>query len=281
MNISAADVKALRDLTNAPMMECKAALTEAGGNKDKAAEILRKKLKDIQVKRGERETAEGRIGVFVEAGQQLGAIVEMRCESAPVAKAEHFVKLASDIARQVALQNPASVDALDKQKLFDGSGKSVKERIGDVIGLIRENMRVQRFARLTGLLGDYVHHDGTLGVLVQVEGAKADAQLLRDVCMHIAARNPVAAVKEDVPAAVIDKEKEIAREQIANDPKNKSKPANIIEKILEGKLKTWFAENVLVEQPFVKDDSKTIGQLLAQHGLKMVKFVRYRVGEVS
>jgi elongation factor Ts len=99
--------------------------------------------------------------------------------------------------------------------------------------------------------------------------------------MHIAARNPIAATKEDVPAAVIDKEKEIARDQMANDPKNKSKPANILEKILEGKLKTWFAENVLVEQPFVRDDSKTVGQLLAQNGLKMVKFVRYRVGEVS
>jgi elongation factor Ts len=105
--------------------------------------------------------------------------------------------------------------------------------------------------------------------------------VLRDVCMHIAARNPVAAVVADVPASVIDKEKEIARDQLANDPKNKNKPPQIIEKILEGKLKTWLAENVLVEQPFVKDDSKTVGQLLAQQGLKLVKFVRYRVGEVS
>lgn len=281
MAISANDVKTLRDRTNAPMMECKAALTEAGGNMEQATEILRKKMKDIQVKRGERETAEGRIGVFVDAKETVGAIVELRCESAPVAKAEQFVQLATDIAKQVALKNPANVEALLAQKMFDNSGKTVNERIGEVIGLIRENMKVQRFTRLTGLAGEYSHHDGTLGVLVLVEGAKADPLLLRDVCMHIAARNPVSATTEEVPAATIQKEKEIAREQLANDPKNKNKPANIVEKILEGKLKTWFAENVLVEQPFVKDDSKTVGQLLAQNGLKMVRFVRYRVGEVS
>jgi elongation factor Ts len=281
MSISAADVKALRDKTNAPMMECKAALTEAGGNMEKATELLRKKMKDIQVKRGDRETAEGRVAVFVDTAQKVGAIVEVRCESAPVAKAEHFVQLASDIARQIALHSPATVEGLLTQKMFDGSGKTVNDRIGDVIGLIRENMKVQRFTRLTGLVGEYGHHDGTLGVLVLVEGASAEPMVLREVCMHIAARNPMAATTAEVPAAVVDKEKEIAREQMANDPRNKNKPANILDKIIEGKMKTWFAENVLVEQPFVKDDSKTVGQLLAQHGLKMVKFVRYKVGEVS
>jgi elongation factor Ts len=281
MSISAANVMALRGRTNAPMMECKAALTEAGGDMEKATEILRKKMKDIQVKRGDRETAEGRVAVFVDTAQKVGAIVELRCESAPVAKSEHFVQLASDIAKQIAQQNPANVEALLAQKMFDGSGKTVNDRVADVIGLIRENMKVQRFTRLTGLVGEYAHHDGTLGVLVLVEGTATEPMLLREVCMHIAARNPVSATKEEVPAAVVDKEKEIARDQMANDPRNKNKPANILEKIIEGKMKTWFAENVLVEQPFVKDDTKTVGQLLGQHGLKMVKFVRYKVGEVS
>src|SRR5262249_17432877 len=136
--------------------------------------------------------------------------------------------------------------------------------------------------RLTGgLLGSYVHHDGSVGVLVQVEGTRADPQLLRDVCMHITAKNPLAALREDIPREVVEKEKEIARAQMAAEPKNQNKPANIQEKILEGKLKTWFAENVLVEQPFVKDDSKTVGELLRANGLKLVKFVRYKVGEVS
>jgi elongation factor Ts len=278
MSISAADVKSLRDRTNAPMMECKSALTEAGGDMEKATDLLRKKMKNIQVARGERETAEGRIAVFVDEAKKVGAIVEMRCESAPVAKSEHFVQLGNEIAKTIVHQNPATVEAL--LATSDGAGKTINDRVGEVIGVIRENMKVQRFTRLTGTLGAYSHHDGTLGVLVLVEGTTTDTQVLRDVCMHIAARNPVSAVKEDVPAAVVEKEKEIARDQLANDPKNKGKPANIVEKILEGKMKTWFAENVLVEQPFVKDDSKTVGQLLPQHGLKLVKFVRYKVGEV-
>lgn len=280
MAITAADVKTLRDKTNAPMMECKAALTEAGGDMEKAIELLRKKMKDIQVKRGERETAEGRIAAFVAPDGKVGALLELRCESAPVAKSEHFVKLAHALAKQIAVGQPKSVEELLTQKMPDG--KTVNEHIGDVIGLIRENMKPARFVRYEGgAIGAYEHHDGTVGVLVQTEGTATDAQVLRDVSMHVAARNPVSARKEDVPTATIDKEKEIAREQIANDPKNKSKPANILDMIIEGKMKTWFQENVLVEQPFVKDDTKTVGQLLQQHGLKMARFTRYRVGELS
>ena len=274
-------MKSLRDKTNAPMMECKAALTAAGGDMEKAIDVLRAKMKDISVKRGEKETAEGRIAAHVGADMKVGALVEMRCESPPVAKAEHFVQLANQDARQNDETNPPTIDELLGQKLFDKSGQTVNERIGDVIGLIRENMKPHRFVRMEGLVGSYEHHDGTVGVLLQVEGARADAQLLRDVCMHIAARNPVAGVKEEVPAEVIAKEQEIAKEQLANDPKNKNKPANIMQMIIEGKMKTWFAENVLVEQPFVKDDSKTVGQLLQSAGLKMVRFVRYKVGEVG
>jgi elongation factor Ts len=275
--ISAAAVKTLRDRTNAPMMDCKAALTEASGDMDKAVEILRKRSKDIQVKKGTRETAEGRIAAFIDPAQLVGAVVEMRCESPPVVKSEQFVQLANDIAKQVALKNPATVEALLAQPYLGDAKKTVNEHIGEVVGLIRENMRPARFVRLTGQLGSYCHHDGSVGVLVQVEGPRADPQLLRDVCMHITAKNPVAARREDVPPALIEKEKEIAKSQAAST----GKPANIVEKIAEGKMKTWFAENVLVEQPFVKDDSKTIGDLLKGAGLKLVKFVRLRVGELS
>jgi elongation factor Ts len=281
MVITAADVMALRNRTNLPMMDCKAALGEAGGDMEKAIEILRKKFKDAHVKRGDRETAEGRVTVYIDPAKQVGAILELRCESAPVVKSDQFIQLANNIAKQVALQNPASVEALLAQPFVDDPKRTISDLITEAYGLIREVMKPKRFARLTGLLGEYCHHDGSVGVLLQVEGAKADAQLLRDVSMHITARNPVAALKEDVPAAVIAKETEIAREQIANDPKNKSKPPNILEKIIEGKLKTWLAENVLVEQPFVKDDSKTVGQLLAGAGLKLKKFIRYKVGELS
>jgi elongation factor Ts len=275
--ISAADVNALRKRTNAPMMECKAALTEAGGDMDQAVDILRKKNSAIQAKKGERETAEGRIAVYIDPAKQVGAIVEMRCESAPVAKSEPFVRLAEEIAKQIALKGAAAVDALLAQPLVDDPKQTVNDRIGEVVGMIRENMKPARMARLSGLLGSYTHHDGSVGVLLQVEGAKADPQLLRDICMHITARNPVAARREDVDPTVIEKEKEIAKTQAAAT----GKPANIVEKIAEGKLKTWFAENVLVEQPFVKDDSKTVGDLLKSAGLKVVKFLRYRVGEIG
>jgi elongation factor Ts len=281
MEISANDVKTLRDRTGMQMMKCKAALTQAGGDMEKAVEILRKQNKDAQDKVVNRETAEGRIGVFIDPVARHGAIVEVRCESAPVAKSDLFVQLASDLAKQVALKKPANVDELLKQPFVDKPAQIVNDRIGEVVGLVRENMKVARFTRMEGLLGHYIHHDGTIGVLVQVEGDKADAQLLRDVAMHITAKNPAAALREHIGEDRVTKEKEIAKSQVEADPKSKGKPAQIIDKIIEGKLKTWFADNVLVEQPFVKDDSKTVGDLLKSAGLKMSKFVRYKVGEVG
>jgi elongation factor Ts len=278
--ITAGTVKALRDRTNAPMMDCKSALTEANGDMEKAVEILRKRSKDIQDKKGARETAEGRVAVFIDPAKQVGAILEMRCESAPVVKSEPFVQLAGDIARQIAQKDPKSVDELLTQPFVGEPKKTVNERLGEAVGLIRENMKPARFARLSGgHFGAYTHHDGSVGVLVQAEGPKADEALLRDVCMHITARNPVAARVEDVPAAILAKEKEIAQGQIAADPKNASKPANIMEKIVDGKIKAWLKENVLVEQPFVKDDSKTVGELLKSAGLKIVRFIRYKGGD--
>jgi elongation factor Ts len=278
MDISATLVKALRDRTNLPMMECKKALAQTGGDIDKAIDYLRTNFKNVAVSRGGKETAEGRIGVFVTPDMKTAALVEMRCESPPVVKSEAFVQLANDIAQQVTTKNPATVEALLADKFVGDPKKTVDERIHDTIGLIRENMKPVRFKRLSGgLIGSYVHHDGSVGVLVQVEGTKADPQLLRDVCMHITAKNPLAARREDMPPDVLAKEKDIAKAQAAAT----GKPANIAEKIAEGKLKTFFAENVLVEQPFVKEESKTVGELLKANGLSMIGFVRYKVGDMS
>jgi elongation factor Ts len=280
--ISAAAVNELRKRMGSPMMECKAALTEAGGDMEKAIEILRKKGLAAAGRRVDRETAEGRVAAFIDETQTMGGLVEVRCESPPVVKNDTFVQLSNDIAKQVALKGADSIEALLTQPLVGNPAQTVQARINETIGLIRENMKPARFTRLTGgLLGSYTHHDGSVGVLLQVEGTRTDPQLLRDVCMHITAKNPLAALREDIPAAVVEKEKEIAKAQMDADPKNKNKPANIQEKILEGKLRTWFAENVLAEQPFVKDDSKTVGELLRAQGLTLVKFVRYKVGEVS
>ncbi len=282
MSFSAQDVMKLRDRTNLPMMDCKAALTETGGDMTKAIELLRTKFAKVSTKFADREAAEGRVAIYIDPATKVGAIVEVRCETAPSAKSDQFIGLTQDLAKHVALAKPGSLEEINGQKLFGTEGRTVTERIQEVIGVIRENMKVHRFKRLEGLMGEYTHHDGSVGVLLLVDGeAIKDPQVARDVCMHVAARVPMAAKREDVPAATIEKEKEIAVNQLKNDPKNANKPANVMEKILEGKLKTWYEDNVLVDQKFVKDETISVGDLLKKNGLTLNCYVRYKVGEIS
>jgi elongation factor Ts len=277
--ISATAVKDLRDRTGLPMMDCKAALTEAGGDVNKAIEIIKAKAGKKADINAARETAEGRIATYIDPAKKIAAILELRCESAPVAKAEAFVALGKLLAKQVALANPKSVEELLASKLVDDPKKTVQEAITDTYAVLREIMKPARFARIEGLCADYIHHDPTLGVLLQVTGTGTDLQPARNVCMHIAAAKPVpvATRREDVPADVVAKELEAAKAKAAAS----GKPANIVEKIAEGQMKTWYGENVLVEQPFVMDQEKTVGQVLKAAGLEAVKFVRYKVGELS
>ena len=279
MEVNAADVKKLRDRTGMQMMKCKAALIEAGGDMEKAIDNLRKQNKDAVLKLTDRESTEGRIGVYLDGVKGVGAIVELRCESAPVAKTDLFIKLAEDLARQVAAEGvSADVATFLAKPFIDNPAQTVQDRIGELVGLMRENIKPARMHRLEGLVGHYVHHDGSVGVLLAVEG-NGETQMLRDVCMHITAKSPIAAVREDIPQDRIDKETEIARARAVEEGKNK--PQNIIDKIAEGKLRSWMSDNVLLDQPFVKDESKTVGQLLSGAGLKFKKFVRYRVGDLS
>jgi elongation factor Ts len=280
--ISAAAVKELRDKTNLPMMDCKKALEESQGDIDKAIQILRERNKNVAVKRGERETAEGRIATYIDAAGGFGAIVELRCESPMVTKAEQFIQLGSDIARQIAEKNAANVDELLAQPYVGAAGKTVKDRIEEAIGLIRENMRVARFMRLTGQLGEYIHHDGTLGVMLQVEGQTADKALLRDICAHTAAMNPLYLNPEAVPADVADREKTLAKQQAAET--SQGKPANVVEKIAEGRYRTWMEETVLTQQPIanqVKYGKKTVSDLAKGAGVTITRFIRYKVGELT
>jgi elongation factor Ts len=279
MEINAADVKKLRDRTGMQMMKCKAALTEANGDMEKAVEILRKQNKEATDKFGARETAEGRIAVHIDPATQAGAIVELRCETAPVAKSDLFIQLGNDLARQVALKNPANPEALLAQPYVDDPAKTVQDRISEVVGLMRENIKVARLHRMNGQLGFYIHHDGSVGVLLAVDGNAAPAQTLREVSAHAAAMNPVAGLREDVPKERIDREMEIARSQAADE--GKGKPADIIEKIAGGKLNKWLAENVFVEQKFVKDPGKSVAQVLQGVGVKLIRFIRFKVGELS
>jgi elongation factor Ts len=275
-------VKQLRDRTDQPMGLCKQALDENGGDMEKAIDWLQKQNSKMGVKREGNETAEGRIGVFFDNAAGKAAIVEMRCESAPSAKSDQFIALANDLAKHVATSKGADVAAV----LVEPFGKAtVQDRINDVVGVIREKMILQKFQRLEGgVYGGYIHHDGTVGVLLECKGSAANDELLKDVAAHIAALNPPYVNPAAVPADVMDKEKGLVKADIDADPKNAGKPANILEKIAEGKLRTKLAEIVLSEQPMannMKYPNTTVGQALKKAGLEPVKFVRFKVGAVA
>ena len=273
--ITAALVNDLRKRTDLPMMECKAALQAVDGDIEGAIDWLRKNNAKVSGKRAGNETAEGRIAIVIEGS--TAAIVELRCESAPVAKSEHFIALGNEIAKHVIAHKPMSVEQMLLQQI--APGKTIKDRIAEVIGLLRENMKVQRFFRFEGgSFGEYIHHDGSLGVLLQLNGTPTNPGVARDICMHIAAiqPTPVATKRDGVPAELVAKELEIAKAKA----QATGKPAQIAEKIAEGQMKTWYAENVLVEQPFVKEQSKTVGQVLSSAGVDVTTFARYKVGEI-
>jgi len=277
--ISAADVKALRDKTGLPMMDCKAALVEAGGDPEKATDILRKKGAAAAERKANRETAEGRIGCYLDQQQGVGALVELRCETAPVAKNEGFIALANELAKSVALADgPTDVEALLARPLADESAKTLRDRINDTVNILRENMALTRAARLKGTLASYVHHNGQVGVLTQFQADQLDPQLAADICMQIAAMSPLAVSRDRIDPELVKKELEIAREQAAQT----QKPEQILDKIAQGKLTKWYATCVLLEQPFVREDKKTVEQVLKAAGGVVVKdFVRLQVGVVA
>ena len=277
--ISAADVKALRDKTGLPMMDCKAALVEADGDHEKASEILRKKGAAAAERKADRETAEGRIGCYLDQQQGVGALVELRCETAPVANSEGFIALANELAKSVALTDtPPDVETLLSQPLADEPAKTIRDRINDSVNIIRENMGLARAARLNGTLASYVHHNGQVGVLTQFQADQLDPQLAADICMQIAAMSPLAVSRDRIDPELVKKELEIARDQAAQT----GKPEQILDKIAQGKLNKWYATCVLLEQPFVREDKKTIEQVLKAAGGVVVKdFARLQVGLVA
>lgn len=273
--ISAAMVKALRERSGLPMMDCKKALQEADGDENAAMELLRKRGAAAAEKKAGRAMAEGRIGGYVDAAKGVAALVEMQCETAPVSNNPEFKTLADNIARHAALTGDAHPDTIGSEKFIDDSAKTVQDLVHDVLNRIRENMKIARVVRATGKAATYVHHNGRVAVLIIVEGDNPDPEILNDVCMHIAAMSPQAVTRQDMPADLVAKEEEIAREQI----RASGKPDNLVDKILTGKMKRWYAEHVLVEQPFVKDDKKTVGKLLEAAGIKVTRFTRMQVGE--
>ena len=270
--ITASMVRELRERTDAPMMECKKALTEANGDAAKAEEILRVKLGNKASKAASRIAAEGVVAVHIAPDGKLGAMVEINCETDFVAKNGDFLAFAGAVAALVATQNPADVAALSALSL---QGVSVEETRKALVGKIGENMTIRRFVRMAakGRLANYIHGGAKIGVLVDVAGG--DEALAKDLAMHIAASKPVALAKEEVPAALIQKERDIAAAKAAES----GKPANIAEKMVEGSVLKFLREVTLLGQPFVKDDKQTVEQLLKSKGATVAGFSLYVVGE--
>lgn len=272
--ISAAVVKALRERTGLPMMDCKRALGEAGGDQEKAVELLRKAGAKTMEKRAGRETSFGRIALVAQLEPGLGAMVELRCESAPVANNEEFVQLAGDLAKQLAANSAlTSPQELLAQASPSKPGKKLQDVVDDLTNRIREVFKVERIARIDGPCGGYVHHDGAKGVLLNVSGS--DAAVAKDICMHIVAMRPKCTRKEELDPVMVEKERDILREAA----RREGKPENIIEKMVEGRLRSFYAEHCLLEQPFAKDPSKSVGEVAKEAGLSIVGFVHWEIGK--
>ena len=272
--ITAGMVRELRDKTDAPMMECKKALVEAGGNPAKAEELLRIRLGNKASKAATRTAAEGVVAVYVAPDARTGAIVEVNCETDFVAKNEGFLKFAAGLAESVEKKNPADAAALAALPLGPSTVEEVRKAL---VGRIGENMSIRRFARIEakGRLSHYVHGGARIGVLIDFTGG--DDQLGRDLAMHIAASRPIALSKDAVAAELVKKERDIARAKAAES----GKPADIVEKMVEGSVQKYLKEVTLLGQVFVKDPAgkQTVEALLKARGASVSCFVLYVVGE--
>ncbi len=271
MQITAALVKELRERTGAGMMECKKALVETGGDIEAAVEQMRKSGAAKADKKAGRVAAEGTIVIASDSGTAI--LAEVNCETDFVAKDENFKKFASDVAQLVLAQRPSDVDALKDMVLANGS--TVETARQELVAKIGENINVRRFTTVEAggaVIGQYLHGN-RIGVVVALQGG--EESLARDVAMHVAASRPVCVSEDQVPEDLLAKEKEIFVAQA----QESGKPAEIIEKMVGGRLKKYLKEVTLEGQPFVKDPDQSVGQLLKQAGAGVAQFVRYEVGE--
>lgn len=276
--ITAAQVKSLRDETGLPMMECKGALVETNGDREAAKALLQRKYKGKMESRAARETGEGRVSICISDDKKTGAIIDVRCETTPVAGTDQFVALADNLAKSVASQNdprPTPEAALGFASV-DNPGKTLGDEITDVFGLIRENMKLAACRRMEGAyLCGYVHHDFKSGVLISLDAAPDSDEVATDLCHHVTFSNPMAINREDLPAEKIDKVGQLARE-IAE---GEGKPPQIIEKIVEGKVRAFCAENALMEQEHVKFSKTKVRDVLKKAGVNAVAdLVVFKIG---
>jgi elongation factor Ts len=287
--ISTEDIKLLRESTGAGILDCKKALQETDGDIDQAIEFLRKKGLAAASKKASREANEGLVGAYISPDGKTGVLVEVNCETDFVARTEDFKNFVVAVVQQVASQpEVANVEALLVAPFIKNSNKTVADQLTETIAKLGENMVVRRIARFDlagdGMLDSYIHTGGRVGVLVDVAGGSPNnnkfAGLVHDIALQIAAASPRYVSPEDVPAEAIAAEKDVYRAQLAED----NKPDNIKERIIDGKLKKWYGEIALIEQPFVKDNDLTIAQLLEKHSKelgnepKVRRFARFELG---
>ena len=278
MAISAQDVKRLRDTTGVGMMDCKKALTEADGDFDAAIELLRKQGQKVAAKRADRDATEGAIVTAATADGSAAVIAEVNSETDFVARNDDFVTFAQKVADALLANRPADLDAAQNMDL---GGQPLSAALTQMTGKIGEKIDLRRFEIVEadgGQVIDYIHPGAKLGVLAEMTATNGNtgelAEAGRDVAMQAAAMNPVAATRDDVPQDVQDKEREIGREQA----RAEGKPEQILDKIAEGKLQRYFKDNVLVEQPFVKDSSMTVQKMLDDKKAGLKRFVRFALG---
>ena len=288
MAFTAQDVKNLREQTGCGMMDCKKALTESGGDFDKAIEYLREKGLAAAAKKAGRIAAEGMVYAVSDISRKLGVVVEVNAETDFVAKNDLFKGFVKDVAEVIMNENPADVTALLACKMGDGT---VEGALQEKILVIGENIKIRRFERYEGICAAYVHGGGTHGVLVQFEtsdevAAKPEFVAFgKDIAMQIAAVNPSYLNEASVPAEVLAKEKEILLAQISNDPKLASKPEQVKVKMVEGKIGKYYKENCLVDQQYVKDPDLTVAKYIENTAkelggdIQVVKYVRFEKGE--
>lgn len=290
-NITSQMVKELRETTQAGMLDCKKALIQAEGNIEKAVEWLREKGLAAAAKKASRIAAEGIVATYINEDASIGVIVEVNCETDFVAKTDNFSDFCKDVAKHVAIANPASIDEMMEQKFVGNADKTITDLVSDATVAIGEKISVRRFARYQtneGIVESYIHLGGKIGVLLLVENDNADTfanetfkTYYHDVALQIAAAKPSVVRKEEVPSDNLNKEREILRAQALNE----GKPEKIVDKMVEGRIEKYYKEVCLLEQPFVKDGDKSVGQLTAEvakeigANLKVVSFERFERGE--
>ena len=274
--ITAEQVKQLRERTGAGMMDCKKVLTETNGDEEKAIELLRERGIAKAAKKSDRIAAEGLVTTYVTEDHKIGAVVEVNAETDFVAKNEEFKNFVADVAKQVAEKNPATVEELLAQTSITETDKTVQDVLTNKIATIGENMSIRRFERFettNGFVESYIHGDGKIAVLVEMEGG--DNTLAKDICMQIAAARPEYLDRESVPQERVNHEMEILKAQAVNE----GKPEAVAEKIVQGRIGKFYGEICLVEQDFVKDPDQKVGKLVESKDAKIVRFARFEKGE--